>query len=92
MLSQLKTYISAENADIDNEQYQSGVFISRILDDIGTIPCKVSDLAENEECPEIDELSTILCTVGVMGKSQLLFDRGCQAHRPGQAGATRSYV
>ena len=54
------TYISAENADIDNEQYQSGVFISRILDDIGTIPCKVSDLAENEECPDIDELSTIL--------------------------------
>ena len=54
------TYISAENTNTDNEQYQSGVFISRILDDIGTIPCKVSDLPEDEECPEREPLSTIL--------------------------------
>ena len=54
------TYISAENSYTDNEQHQSGVFISRILDDIGTIPCKASDLAENEECPDTEQLSTIL--------------------------------
>ncbi|WP_250395050.1 VWA domain-containing protein [Synechococcus sp. MU1655] len=54
------TYISAEDTNTGNEQYQSGVFISRILDDIGTIPCKVSDLPENEVCPESESLSTIL--------------------------------
>ena len=58
------TYRSAEDNEADNaagnEQVESDIFISRILDDIGTIPCKVSDLPENEQCPENQELSSIL--------------------------------
>ena len=54
------TYISDEDTDADNEKYQSGTFVSRILDDIGTIPCKPSDLPENEECPGSQPLSDIL--------------------------------
>ena len=54
------TYTSAENTDTDNEQYQSGVFISRILDNIGTISCKVNDLPEDVQCTEGEALSTIL--------------------------------
>lgn len=58
------TYFSAEDNEADNaagnEQIESDIFISRILDDIGTIPCKTSDLPENEQCPENQELSSIL--------------------------------
>jgi hypothetical protein len=57
------TYMGSKNADTTSsgsEQYESGIFISRILDDIGTIPCKVNDLAENEICPERQPLKTIL--------------------------------
>ena len=59
------TYIGSKNADTssgDSEQYESGIFISRILDDIGTIPCKVSDLAEDETCPDTQPLKDILDT------------------------------
>jgi hypothetical protein len=56
------TYLSDkdQNTNENNEQNQSGIFISRILDDIGTIPCKVSDLQENEECSQNVPLSNIL--------------------------------
>jgi hypothetical protein len=57
------TYMGSKNAEPTSggsEQYESGIFISRILDDIGTIPCKENDLAENEQCPEIQPLKTIL--------------------------------
>ena len=58
------TYISAEgnevNTSADNERIESDMFISRILDDIGTIPCKVSDLPEEEECPKTQSLITVL--------------------------------
>jgi len=47
-------------ANTNNENYQSQIFISRILDDIGTIPCKVDDLAEDEKCPPSEPLSQIL--------------------------------
>ena len=43
-----------------NEQIESDIFISRILDDIGTIPCKEDDLPEDEQCPETQPLSSIL--------------------------------
>ena len=58
------TYISTEdnevNTSTNNEQIESDIFISRILDDIGTIPCKVSDLTENEQCPESQSLMNVL--------------------------------
>ena len=58
------TYVSAEDSEVntsnDNEQVESDIFISRILDDIGTIPCKVNDLPEDEQCPETQPLSSIL--------------------------------
>ena len=58
------TYISAEdieaNSSADNEQVESDLFISRILDDIGTIPCKASDLPETEQCPPSQELISVL--------------------------------
>ncbi len=58
------TYRSAEDNEADNnagnEQVESDIFISRILDDIGTIPCKESDLSEDEQCPERQPLSSIL--------------------------------
>ena len=57
------TYIGSKSASsdsTDSENYQSQVFISSILDDIGTIPCKVSDLAEDEGCPEGQPLRVVL--------------------------------
>ncbi|MCB4398432.1 VWA domain-containing protein [Synechococcus sp. MU1625] len=58
------TYLSSEDNKTDtsmaNEQVKSEIFISRILDDIGTIPCKEDDLAEDEQCPERKTLSNIL--------------------------------
>ena len=50
---------SSDASDID-ENYRSEMFISRILDDIGTIPCKVSDLAEDEACPTGQALADVL--------------------------------
>ena len=47
----------------ENEQYEAGLFITSILDDIGTIPCKLSDLAEDEQCPDSNNLDTILNAV-----------------------------
>ena len=57
------TYVGSKNAEPSSdgsEQYESKIFISRILDDIGTIPCRENDLAENEQCPEKKPLKTIL--------------------------------
>ena len=58
------TYFSEEDNKTDtsiaNEQIESDIFISRILDDIGTIPCEEDDLPENEQCPERKTLSNIL--------------------------------
>ena len=60
------TYLGSKSASSDasssdeNENYQSKMFISRILDDIGTIPCKISDLAEDEGCPTGQPLSNVL--------------------------------
>ena len=47
----------------DNEQYEAGLFITSVLDDIGTIPCKVNDLAEDEQCPDSNNLDNILSGV-----------------------------
>ena len=60
------TYIGSKSASSDtsdsdgNENYQSKMFVSRILDDIGTIPCKVNDLAEDEGCPTGQPLADVL--------------------------------
>jgi len=58
------TYLGSKTASSDasdtDENYRSEMFISRILDDIGTIPCKVSDLAENEACPTGQPLADVL--------------------------------
>ena len=58
------TYLGSKSASSDatdtNENYRSEMFISRILDDIGTIPCKVSDLAEDEACPTGQTLADVL--------------------------------
>ena len=59
------TYVKKEDQETNdnNEQYQSGLFITSILDDIGTIPCKVNDLAEDEKCPDSNNLNSILSQV-----------------------------
>jgi len=59
------TYVTEEDQETDenNEQYQSGLFITSILDDLGTIPCKVNDLAEDEKCPDSNNLNSILSQV-----------------------------
>ena len=44
----------------DNEEYEAGLFITSVLDDIGTIPCKINDLAEDEKCPDRNTLYAIL--------------------------------
>ena len=58
------TYLSKEDIEAGNsaanEQVESDMFISRILDNIGTIPCKLSDLPENEQCPASQPLSSVL--------------------------------
>ena len=54
------TYMEEDDNQSDNEQYGSDLFISRILNDIGTIPCKVNDLAEDEECPKKEPLMNVL--------------------------------
>ena len=60
------TYLGSKSASSDtsssagNENYQSKMFVSRILDDIGTIPCKVDDLAEDEGCPTGQPLANVL--------------------------------
>ena len=54
------TYMEEDDNQSDNEQYGSDLFISRILNDIGTIPCNVNDLAEGEECPEKEPLMNVL--------------------------------
>ncbi len=56
------TYMTDENKSSsgDSDQYESDLFISRVLDDIGSIPCKVDDLAEDELCPQSGDLKTIL--------------------------------
>jgi len=58
------SYLGSKSASSDatntNENYQSKMFVSRILDDIGTIPCKLNDLAEDEGCPEGQLLADVL--------------------------------
>lgn len=56
------TYMGSKNAvtEEDSEQYKSGIFISTILNNIGTIPCKLIDLAESKKCPELQPLKSIL--------------------------------
>ena len=56
------TYMTDDNKDSSggSDQYESDLFISRILDDVGSIPCKVDDLAENEQCPQSDNLRSVL--------------------------------
>ena len=56
------TYSDSQNSQQNNgdEEYQSEKFVSQILDDIGTIPCKVSDLAEDKNCPQTRNLNTVL--------------------------------
>jgi len=44
----------------EGENYVPIIFLSRILDNVGTIPCKVSDLAEDESCPTGQPLSDVL--------------------------------
>ena len=58
------SYLGSKSASSDatntNENYLSKMFVSRILDDIGTIPCKLNDLAEDEGCPEGQLLADVL--------------------------------
>lgn len=51
-------YCNKESEETVN--YLQHYFISRILDDVGTIPCKASDLAENESCPTGNSLGSVL--------------------------------
>ena len=46
--------------DKQGENYTPTLLLSRILDDIGTIPCKVDDLAEDDGCPKGQALSNVL--------------------------------
>ena len=53
------TYMTDENSSSgDSDRYPT--FISRVLDDIGSIPCKIDDLAEDELCPNSADLKAIL--------------------------------
>lgn len=56
------TYADSEDADANNgdEQYQSGIFISHILDDIGVIQCNADDLPDTATCPDPKPLSEVL--------------------------------
>ena len=58
------TYLGSKTGSSDatdtDENYRPEMFISRILDDIGTIPCRLSDLAEDEVCPTGQPLADVL--------------------------------
>ncbi len=83
------TYLGSKSASGDtsgsdgNENYQSKMFVSRILDNIGTIPCKVDDLAEDEGCPTGQPL------VNVLQQSDFVFTQGKTPARTFQQPAIR---
>ena len=74
---------SASSNATNTEDYRSKLFVSRILDDIGTIPCKVDDLAEDEGCPAGQALPDVL------EKSSFAFTEGKTPARTFQQPAIR---
>lgn len=74
---------ASSEATSSDETFESPMFISRVIDDIGTIPCRVDDLAENEGCPTGQPLANVL------EQSEFTFTQGKTPARTFQQPAIR---
>ncbi len=74
---------ASSEATSSEETVESPMFISRVLDDIGTIPCRVDDLAEDEGCPAGQPLADVL------EQSEFTFTQGKTPARTFQQPAIR---
>ncbi|WP_255475927.1 VWA domain-containing protein [Synechococcus sp. BIOS-E4-1] len=70
-------------ATTSDETFESQLFISRVIDDIGTIPCRLDDLAEDEGCPAGQPLADVL------EQSEFTFTQGKTPARTFQQPAIR---
>lgn len=74
---------ASSGATSSEETIESPMFISRVIDDIGTIPCRVDDLAEDKGCPAGQPLADVL------EQSEFTFTQGKTPARTFQQPAIR---